>query len=180
MQDQAPQLRHDFFTRLLHWLIALLLVAVFALGLWLASLGLFDSRQASVGMWHKSLGALTGGLMLLRLLWSLRRPRLPAIGSRLEQLLARLVQGGLYALVFLAAGSGYLLATGSGRALEWFGVLQVPALFTLESGTLDLVRQVHEVAAWLLVALTVLHVLAVFKHQLLGREPLLRRMLGKK
>lgn len=177
MQDQIPQFRYDFFTRLLHWLIAVLLVAVFALGLWLASLGMFDGRQASVGMWHKSLGALTGMLMLLRLFWSWRRLRVPAVGSWLEQLLARLVQAGLYALVFLAASSGYLLATGSGRALEWFGVLQVPALFVLGSGTLDLVRQVHEIAAWLLVALIALHVLAVLKHHLLGRNPVLKRML---
>lgn len=180
MQDLAPQPRHDFFTRLLHWLIAVLLVAVFALGLWLASLGLFDSRQAGVGLWHKSLGVLVGVLMLLRLFWRWRQPALPAIGSWLEQRLARLVQGGLYVLVVLAACSGYLLATGSGRALEWFGVLHVPALFALGSGTLDLVRQVHEAAAWLLVALTVLHVLAVFKHQLLDRDPLLQRMSGKK
>ena len=65
MQDHSPQPRYDLATRLLHWLIALLLVAVFALGLWLASLGLFDSRQASLGMWHKSLGALIAVLMLL-------------------------------------------------------------------------------------------------------------------
>lgn len=177
MQDHSPQPRYDLATRLLHWLIALLLVAVFALGLWLASLGLFDSRQAAAGMWHKSLGALTGILMLLRLLWRWRKPRLPAVGSLLEQLLARLVQSGLYLLVFLAIGSGYLLATGSGRALEWFGVLKIPALLALDAGVLDQVRQIHEVAAWLLVVLTVLHVLAAFKHQLLGPEPVLRRML---
>ena len=180
MQNPAPQSRHDFLTRLLHWLIAVLLVAVFALGLWLADLGLFDSRQAGVGLWHKSLGALVGVLMLLRLLWRWRQPALPAIGSRLEQRLARLVQGGLYVLVVLAACSGYLLATGSGRALEWFGVLHVPSLFSLGSGMLDQVKQVHEAAAWLLVALTVLHVLAVCKHQLLDGDPVLRRMLGKK
>lgn len=179
MQDLSPQSRYDFFTRLLHWLIAVLLAVVFALGLWLAGLGLFDSRLAGVGLWHRSLGTLVGVLMLLRLLWRWRQSALPAIGSPLEQRLAQLVQGGLYMLVVLAACSGYLLATGSGRALEWFGVLHVPPLLSLGSGTLDVVRQVHEAAAWLLVALTSLHVLAVFKHQLLDREPVLRRMLGK-
>ena len=180
MQNPAPQPRHDFLTRLLHWLIALLLGVTFGLGLWLASLGLFDSRQAGVGLWHKSLGALVAVLMLLRLLWRWRLSALPAIGSRLEQRLAQLVQGLMYVLVFVAGSSGYLLATGSGRALEWFGLLHVPSLFALGSGMLDQVKQVHEAAAWLLVALTVLHVLAVFKHQLLDGDPVLRRMLGKK
>ena len=180
MHNPAAHPRYDVVTRLLHWLIAVLLVAVVALGLWLSGLGLFDSRQASVGLWHKSLGLLVVVLMLLRLLWRWRRPALVAVGSRLEQGGARLVQGLMYVLVFVAGVSGYLLATGSGRALEWFGVLHVPSLFALGSGMLDQVKQVHEAAAWLLVALTVLHVLAVFKHQLLDRDPLLQRMSGKK
>lgn len=172
-----PYPRHPLPARILHWLIALLLAMAFALGLWLTSLGLFDSRQASVGMWHKSLGVLTGLLMLLRLLWFWRRPALPGAGSRLERQLARLVQVLLYVLVLIAAGSGYLLATGSGRALEWFGVLHVPALLSLGSGMLDLVREVHGVSVWILAGLVGLHVLAVIKHQLLDREPVLKRML---
>lgn len=172
-----PPSRHPLSVRILHWLLALLLAAVFCLGLWLASLGMFDSRLAGVALWHKSLGALTGMLMVLRLAWFWRQLPLPGMGSRLEQLLARLVQALLYGLVFVAAGSGYLLATGSGRVLEWFGVLQVPALLALDSGELDLVREVHVTTAWTLAALTALHVLAVIKHQLLNPEPVLKRML---
>ncbi len=173
--NQQP--RHDLTTRLLHWLLAVLLVAVFALGVWLAGMGLFDSRQAGVGLWHKSLGLLTGVLMLLRLCLSVRRRALPPPGSRLEQGLARLVQASLYGLVLLAAVSGYLLATGSGRALEWFGRVQLPSLISLEPGVLEQLRNVHGVSVWLLAALVGLHVAAVIKHQWLDRLPLLRRML---
>lgn len=177
MQDKLLQLRYDLVTRWLHWLVALLLVLVFGLGLWLASLGLFDSRQAGVAMWHKSLGALTGVLMLVRMLWRWRQPALPGMGNRLEQLLARVVQGVLYVLVLLAVCSGYLLATGSGRPLEWFGWLAIPSLFALGQGALEQVNAVHVTSVWLLAAAVGLHVLAVIKHQFFDRKALLQRML---
>lgn len=169
--------RYDLFTRLLHWLLAVLLVVVFGLGLWLDGLGLFDSRQALASLWHTSLGVLAGLLMLLRLFWRWRQPAAPAIGSRLEQHLARLVQGGLYGLVLLAVCSGYLLATGSGRVLEWFGVVSVPALLSLDAAALANIRDLHGISVWLLAALSGLHLLAVLKHQLLDRQPLWKRML---
>lgn len=177
MHNPAAHPRYDVVTRLLHWLIAVLLVAVFALGLWLSGLGLFDSRQASVGLWHKSLGLLVVVLMLLRLLWRWRRPALVAVGSRLEQGGARLVQGLMYVLVCVAGGSGYLLATGSGRVLEWFGVLAIPSFVALGQGALERVHEVHITSVWLLAGLTGLHVLAVFKHQWVQRDSVLRRML---
>lgn len=169
--------RYDLLTRLLHWLLAVLLVAVFGLGLWLAGLGLFDGRQAAVGLWHKSLGGLAGVLMLLRLVWRWRQPALPTVGSLAEQSLARFVQALLYMLVLLAAVSGYLLATGSGRALEWFGVLPVPVLWLLDSAALEQVKNLHVASVWALAGLTLLHLLAVLKHQLLDRHAVLRRML---
>lgn len=177
MQDSTAPLRYDLMTRVLHWLLALLLVASFALGLWLASLGLFDSRQALVGMWHKSLGLLAGLLMLLRLLASWRKTAPKPLGTVLEQRLARWLQRSLYGLTLIAVVAGYLLATGSGRALDWLGLVQLPALISLEPNSLEQLRNLHGLVVWLLAILVGLHVAAVIKHQWLDRLPILRRML---
>lgn len=177
MQDFAAPPRYNLLTRVLHWLLALLLVACFVLGLWLSSLGLFDSRQVAVALWHKSLGVLTGLLMLVRLLASWRKPALQPLGSRLEQRLARWLQFSLYGLTLIAVVAGYLLATGSGRELDWLGLVQLPALVGLEQSTLEQLRNLHGLVVWLLAALVGLHVAAVIKHQWLDRQPILRRML---
>lgn len=171
-------LRYPPVVRALHWLLALLLVAVFALGLWLGSLGLFDARQATAGLWHKSLGLLAALLMLARgLHWRWHRPALPPLGKPWEQRLATLVRGLLYAGVLLAALSGYLLATGSGRPLDWFGVLGLPPLVRLDSAMLAQVKSLHGFVVWTLAVLVGLHLLGAVKHQWLDRQPILKRML---
>lgn len=176
MRDNRPP-GYDALTRLLHWLVALLLIIAFGLGWWLSGLGLFDSRQTEVSMWHKSLGLLVVTLTVLRMAWRWRQQPLPGVGSKLEQALARVVRAGLYVLVLLAAISGYLLATGSGRELDWFGVLLIPPLVELEQATLGRINDVHAVSVWLLAAVVAVHVLAVIKHQLFDRQAVLRRML---
>ncbi|MGO1792188.1 MAG: cytochrome b, partial [Oceanisphaera sp.] len=54
--------------RLLHWLTALLVVVLFALGLWMRSLSYYDSLYQVLPFWHKSIGFLLLFLILLRLL----------------------------------------------------------------------------------------------------------------
>lgn len=177
MQTEA---RYALSVRLMHWLLAILLVSAFGLGVWLDSLSMFDSQQALAGFWHKSLGLLVGILMIVRWLVWLRQPPLPPlppVGSLLEQRLAKRVQALLYLLVVVAAVSGYLLATGSGRPLNWFGLVQIPAVVVLDSGALESIREVHGVTVWALAGLTGLHVLAVLKHQIAGPVAVLKRML---
>lgn len=174
MQTEA---RYALSVRLMHWLLAILLVSAFGLGVWLDSLSMFDSQQALAGLWHKSLGLLVGILMIVRWLVWLSQPPLPPVGSLLEQRLAKRVQALLYLLVVAAAVSGYLLATGSGRPLEWFGLVQIPAVVVLDSSALESIREVHGVTVWALAGLTGLHVLAVLKHQIAGRVVVLKRML---
>lgn len=169
--------RYGAVFRLLHWLVAGLLLVLLGLGWWQSGMSLFDRRLASVSMWHKSLGVLVFLLTVLRLLWCCRQQTLPAIGSKLERQLARVVRAGLYGLVLLAAVSGYVLATGSGRTLELFGLVSLPAVWVWDAAMLDQIRTVHMLSVWTLAALIGLHVLAVIKHQFDGGEPVLRRML---
>lgn len=169
--------RYGAATRLLHWLLAALLLVLLGLGWWQSGMSLFDSRLASVSVWHKSLGVLAGLLTVVRLLWRWREPALPAVGSLHEQRLARVVRVGLYGLVLLAATSGYVLATGSGRSLELLGGLSLPAQGAMDAALLEQVKAVHQFSVWVLAALVGLHVLAVIKHQYDGRGAVLRRML---
>ena len=181
MQWRDNQQRYGLLRMLLHWTVALLLPLMVILGLWLTSLGRFDPALRQALFWHQGLGLLLALLMLLRALWRLAS-QTPQQGRRtpMERYVLRKVRLLLYLLVFVACVSGYLLATGGNRELFWFDLLRMPQLLQLGMGELEQVKAMHQASVWALCALVVLHVLAALKYQLLNKEPILQRMLGRR
>lgn len=158
--------------------MALLLALVFGLGIWMSGLSVFDSAYPVAVSLHTGIAVLIAVLLPLRLLWRLGSMTPPPLSSSPWVIWAgRLVRVALYALMLAAVCSGYLLVTGSGRGLDVFGLLVLPALFNLLPGTLERVGQLHQLSVWLLALLVVLHLAAALWHHMLLRDNTLRRML---
>lgn len=163
----------------LHWLMALLLVALFGLGLWMVSLGYYDPWYVRGPAIHRSLGVIFFALLVLRIVWRLVNPR-PAFESTLaawERFLASAMQYVLYLLMLLIPISGYLISTAKGRPVSVFGWFDVPALIQLD-GFVDLLGQWHAWMAWLIIVLVVLHASAALKHHFIDKDDSLRKILG--
>lgn len=178
IQLRDTQQRYGLLSVVLHWLIAVLIAVLVGLGLWMTSLGVFDSWYRTAPMLHTSLGAVVAVLMLIRVLWRVpAKTPVPAVPrSRLITMLGKLVHLVLYANVFAVLVSGYLAATGSGRALEFFNLFAVPSVLSFTSSQVDLIKTVHELSVWVLVGFIALHFAAVLKHQLIDKDPMLQRM----
>ena len=105
----------------LHWLIALLILALFPLG-WV--MGDFTGLQkAQAYNLHKSLGATVLMLMALRLAWRGLHPapELPSTMPSQEQMLAKLGHLALYALAIALPLTGWALISTSERPSLFFG-----------------------------------------------------------
>jgi len=178
IQLRDDQTRYGLVSVLLHWSVTLLIAVLIGLGLWMTSLSVFDSWYRTAPMLHTSLGAVVALLMLIRLLWRVpAKTPAPAVArSPVMILLGKLVHRIMYANVFVVVVSGYLVATGSGRALEFFNLFSVPAMLSVSASQVELFKTVHELSVWFLVGLIALHVAAVLKHQLIDKEPILQRM----
>lgn len=178
IQLRDDQTRYGLISVLLHWTIAVLIAVLIGLGLWMVSLSVFDSWYRTAPMLHTSLGVVVALLMLIRLLWRmLTATPAPAVArSPVMMLLGKLVHRVMYANVFVVVVSGYLVATGSGRALEFFNLFSVPAMLHVSTRQVELFKTLHELSVWFLVGLIALHVAAVLKHQLIDKEPILQRM----
>lgn len=167
---------------LFHWVTALLVVGLFALGLYLDGLTYYDRWYRAAPLLHKSVGALLLALTLLRLGWRLADPPPPPLPglSRWEARAALLVHRLLYLLLLLTPLAGYLIATADGRPLLLAGGVELPALplpFTAEQQE-EVAGKLHALLAWGLVLSAGLHALAALKHHFIDRLPLLRRITG--
>lgn len=174
--------RYGLVTILTHWVVALAVFALFALGFWMVGLNYYSTWYQTAPELHKSVGILLFLLMLLRLGWRLFTPMpAPLAGhGRWTRLGAKLGHGFLYLALFGVMISGYLISTAEGRPIGVFGLFQVPALITGIPDQADIAGLVHEYLAWALVIVAALHGLAALKHHFLDRDATLLRMLGRR
>ncbi len=161
----------------LHWLIALLIVFAFSLGLYMHELPLSPSKL-KLYSYHKWIGVTVFVLAVLRLLWRLRvpPPSLPKTLGRWSQRAAHATHYGLYLLILIVPLSGWLLSSASGFPTVWFGVVQLPDLIEKSASMAKVFKSVHEILNDSMLMLVLLHVLASLKHHFLDRDTVLRRM----
>ncbi|ERK07022.1 MAG: cytochrome b [Pantoea sp.] len=179
MWRNSPQ-QFGLISILLHWLMALAIYGMFALGLWMVGLGYYDSWYHSAPEIHKSIGILLLMALLLRLLWRFLSPPPAPLHSyspvvRFAAIAAHWL---LYSLLLAILVSGYLISTADGKPVSLFGWFDIPALVAGAAEQADVAGDIHLWLAWTVVVLSVLHGLAALKHHFIDRDITLQRMLG--
>ena len=165
----------------LHWITALAVFGMFALGLWMVSLTYYDRWYHDAPYIHKSIGVLLFLTTAARLTWrlALGRPAELASHAAWERKAARLTHAALYLLLFGVMVSGYFISTADARPVEVFGWFAVPATVSGIDGQEDIAGAVHLVLASALIALALFHAGGALKHHLVDRDRTLARMLGR-
>ncbi len=162
---------------LFHWLSAILAAGLFISGLWMVGLNYYSSWYQIAPYYHKSFGLMLTAIIIIRLIWKLFDITPKPIGTRTEVIASKLVHLALYALMLAIFISGYLIATGDGRPVSFFGIIQVPSLINAK-GIEIIAGNIHFYAAWSLTGLVFLHAAAALKHHFVNKDKVLKRMLG--
>jgi cytochrome b561 len=167
---------YGLVTRLTHWIMALAIPAMFALGLWMVTLNYYSPYYRTAPDIHRSVGMLLLILLGLRFLWRLANPKpSDAELKPYERTASRWVHWGFYPLLLALMVSGYLISTADGRPIEVFDWFSVPSLVQ-KKGLEDAAGEVHEILAWATMIIVALHAAAALKHHFVDRSSILRRM----
>lgn len=166
--------------RAIHWLSAIVVIAMFGVGLWMVDLSYYSQWYKTAPHWHKSVGLLLAGLTIFRFVWKLVTPSPRTEGSTLEIIGAKLAHMAMYVLLIVLFVSGYLISTEDGRAIDVFNWFSVPALGALFENQADISGQIHFYTAWALIILAAVHAIAALKHHLIYKDNTLKKMLGTK
>lgn len=175
----ATPARYTSTAMLLHWLMALLLVLAFGLGITVLNMpGLSPSKLRFVA-YHKWLGVTLWGLACLRLAWRLRHapPPLAASTPVWQRYAAHGLHGVLYALLLSIPLSGYFYSLAAGVPVVYLGLVPLPVLMEPDPALRPLLKALH---FWLNMGLLVgvaLHVAAALWHRFVKHDEVLQRML---
>ncbi len=167
---------------LLHWLMALLIVSAFALGLTMVDIPGITPTKLKYYSWHKWLGVTILGLACARLLWRLAHPAPPYPASMpgWQQTAASGLHALLYLLIFAVPLSGYFYSLAAGVPVVYLGIIPLPVLIEANAEWKPGLKLLHYSLNMLLLAGVGLHVLAALKHHFIDRDGVLKRMLPGK
>ena len=161
----------------LHWLMAVLILGLLALGIYMHELPL-SPQKLTLYSWHKWAGVTVFLLVWLRLAWrvSHRPPALPAAMSPPMRLAAHAGHAALYGLMVVIPLSGWLMSSAKGFQTVWFGVLPIPDLVGRDKALGDFLQEAHEALNLLLMLILGGHLAAALWHHFVLKDDTLRRM----
>lgn len=176
--EQSASLHYTGTAKVLHWLVALIIIGLFVLGQYMSDLSM-SPRKLQLYSWHKWFGVTVFLLVLVRLGWRLTHqpPRLPAQMPKLQQLASHVGHMTLYGLMLAIPISGWLMSSAKGYQTVWFGVLPIPDLLGKDKLLGDLLAELHGALNGVLMFIVVIHVIAALKHHFIDRDDVLKRML---
>ena len=185
--------------KVLHWLIAIGIFGMFALGWFMSDLPkeapkqiAYDLFNLGVYTWnlteeisprtfyfnlHKSIGVTIFALILIRILWRTthRPPALLSSYKAWERKLASSAHHLLYLLMVALPISGIIMATYSKYGIKWFGV---PFIKGLDNNPMrELFEEVHEIIGLIILLVIFVHIIGALKHKFIDKDDTLKRML---
>jgi cytochrome b561 len=186
MRPDHSTRRYTRVAIILHWVMALGIAALAAMGLAMTHLKLGPMQTFQLYQLHKSIGITVLLAAFLRLAWRLshRSPALPETMPAFEKAAAAGGHLMLYALMFALPLTGWALVSVSVLNIPTvlYGILPWPDLPLLPSlddkaPVEDLLKLVHAYGAYALIALVAVHTAAALRPHFIIRDDVLRRIL---
>lgn len=182
----------------LHWLIAIFIFGMFALGWYMSDLPKEAPKQMAYDLFdwgiytwqlaepaaprsfyfnlHKSIGITILALVLIRILWRIthRPPALLSTYKACERKLATGIHHLLYLLMVVLPISGIIMASYSKYGIKWFGIPFIKGLGN--SPIREIYKEAHEIIGIVILVVIGLHVLGALKHKFIDKDDTLKRM----
>lgn len=162
---------YNTVAKILHWLMALMIIGLLCVGLYMAELPKEDPLRPTLFMMHKSFGITVLFLAFVRLGWRLmnKPPSLDRY-TGLVKTIANMTHHSLYLLMFLVPLAGYLMSSYFGSAVDYFGLAKLPILVAKNKEFAEFFEESHEILAFTMMGVIGLHFAGAIKHWLETRN----------
>lgn len=162
-----------------HWIVALAILGLLAVGWTLYFEALPESAEKGVRDLHKAFGTviLVFGLWRVGYRLILGFPSAAAEMPAGQLLLSKVVHYLLLAMVVIMPASGFFKSLFAGRTIDMFGLFTIGTSDTKNDAIADIASSIHFFAGIAISVIVVLHIAAALKHHFMDRDATLTRML---
>ena len=169
---------YGLISKLLHWLNALLVLLLLAVGSYMVELSDEDVWYYRCLDFHQALGIFVWLLFWLSLIWRFVSPPPQALPeARLwAKFLRRLVHGAFKIILLVQPVLGYLFITSWGDPIEIYGMFEIPSVSQFSKDVREWLIDAHAYLAYFFAALLILHIAAALIQQFFLHKPVLKRM----
>ena len=167
--------RFPFVSRALHWLMALLVLAMLFIGIAMVA---SVSDYAKLVAVHQPLGAAILVLVAIRLVNRLVNPPppLPDWMPPWQRFVAHASHWVLYALMFALPLVGWAMLSAADYPIALVGGFHLPAILSPDAKLYASLRNLHSALAYTLFAVVLLHLGAALMHALVYRDGVFQSM----
>lgn len=167
--------RFPWPARLLHWLMAVLILAMLFIGIAMVSSLSEYHRLVSI---HKPLGIAILVLVAIRLAYRLRHPAppLPAGMPGWLRFVAHASHWLLYTLMFALPLVGWGMLSAAGYPIALIGAVHLPPILPHDAALYALLRPLHTILAFVLFGTFLAHLGAALTHAVVFRDGVFRSM----
>lgn len=165
------QQKYHIGLKILHWLMGALLLGMIGLGWYMAKYGEKLPNRGDLYSLHKSIGVTLLLLVMLRIVFriSTKIPPLPESIPSILRTLSRCVQYTMYLLMVVVPVFGYAMSNSAGFDVKLFGIT-LPKIFPTDKEAGGVFREGHEILAYSLLVLVLLHIAGVIKHRFFDKK----------
>jgi cytochrome b561 len=162
----------------LHWLLALLLLALLILGWFMIDIPRGTPARGYYYNLHKSIGILAGVAVALQLWWRARHPppELPTTLPMWQIKASGVGHALLYLCMVILVASGYVEANFTTHGVLFFG-LHLPPWGRPDSTVSRYLLALHHYTSYVFTTLVAIHIAAAIYHGVIGKERIVARML---
>lgn len=176
--------RYGLVSRVIHGAMLVLIFAMLGIGMYMGDLEKTDELRKVLFEKHMATGVLVLMLVVVRIVW-LRispAPKLPAALESWEKTLTTVVKSLMYLLMLLIPIAGILMVNTAGHPVSFYGLFELPVLMGKSKELHEFFEELHELLAFSLLFLIVLHIAGSLKHRYfdMGNDlDVIKRMFGK-
>ena len=169
-------LEYNSISKLLHWIIALLLLISIPTAYYMS--GLLDENNMKWTLYdlHESLGITILILMIVRIIWIRKHSVIAGVkeDSKLQKIITIIVHRTFYALLIFLPLCGWVMNSAGGYPVPVFGI-ELPQIVGKNDFLASITYTLHFYIGYLLVILILIHIAGVIMH-LLKNNNILTKM----
>lgn len=175
---QEPSTKYNVPARILHWLMAALVLGLIPVGFLMLQDWLSRDLRNTMFISHKNIGSLMLLLIFVRLAYRFfNPPKLKPVDlAPVQELAAKATHIGLYAMLLIMPLSGYVRVRAGGFPIEALDAMGIPALVPRSEALAEFAKTVHYYAAYAFIVLIAMHVGAALFHGLVRKDGIFSRM----